>query len=55
MNQSVTKNRLTGKKIQKITEKIFDTYNCLANYEELTDGFCNTAYRLTLSDGKRAV
>ena len=55
MNQSVTKNRLTGEQIQKITEKIFDTGNCLANYEELTDGFCNTAYRLTLSDGKRAV
>lgn len=55
MNQSVTKNRLTGEQIQKITEKIFDTDNCLANYEELTDGFCNTAYRLTLSDGKRVV
>ena len=36
MNQSVTKNRLTGEQIQNITEKIFDTDKYLANYEELT-------------------
>ncbi len=55
MNYNVTKNRLEKQQIIEIVKNAFGKETEVDNCTELTDGFCNTAYRIGTSDGRKAV
>ena len=52
---NITKNRQSKEQLHKIIEKAFQGKVTLTDYRELTDGFCNVAYDLVLSDGRQAI
>ena len=52
---NITKNRQSKEQLHKIIEKVFQGKVTLTDYRELTDGFCNVAYDLVLSDGRQAI
>lgn len=54
MAETITKNRQDIKVICRMCEKAFDAADIVDSVQELTDGFCNTAYDIQLRD-KRAV
>ena len=52
--ESLTKNKKDQKELEKMVEKFFAP-NTLVDYEELTEGFFNVAYKIYLSDGKQMI
>lgn len=55
MSYNVTKNRLEKQQIYDIVRHTFGKDTEVNSYTELLDGFCNTAYRIKLSDGREVV
>ena len=52
--ESLTKNKKDQKELERMVEKFFAP-NTLVDYEELTEGFFNVAYKIYLSDGKQVI
>ncbi|MGN0401065.1 MAG: phosphotransferase family protein [Acetatifactor sp.] len=50
----ITKVRLNKEELEKIVSAVFPQHT-LADYTELTEGFCNTAYRLLLENGQKII
>lgn len=50
----ITRIRLNKEQLKNIVSSAFPQ-NTLVDYTELTEGFCNTAYRLTLDDERRII
>lgn len=50
----ITKIKLKKEELVKIVAATFPECT-LADYEELTEGLCNTAYRMVLSNGQKVV
>ena len=55
MSYNVTKNRLEKQQIYDIVRHTFGKDTEVNSYTELLEGFCNTAYRIKLSDGREVV
>ena len=55
MNYNVTKNRLDRQQILEIIKNEFGEKVEIDKYIELLDGFCNSAYRIRISDGSEVV
>jgi aminoglycoside phosphotransferase (APT) family kinase protein len=53
--QSLTKISLMAEQLREIAAECFGKQRRLAEFEELKEGFFNTAYRLELDDGTQAV
>lgn len=47
----ITKNKQTYENLQKMVKRAFGEDTEITSYTELTEGFCNIAYRLSLSNG----
>ena len=52
--ESLTKNRQSRETVQKIAEKFFPD-DRMAEYEELTEGYFNVAYEITLLSGRSVI
>lgn len=52
---SITKSVVSDEKIAKIIKKAFGQDSCVEEIKELKEGFFNTAYLITLSNGSRTV
>lgn len=52
--ESLTKNRQSREIVQKIAEKFFPD-DRMAEYEELTEGYFNVAYEITLLSGRSVI
>lgn len=55
MSYNITKNRLEKQQIYDIVWQTFGKNTEVNSYTELLDGFCNTAYRIKLSEGREVV
>lgn len=55
MNYNVTKNKLEEPQIQEIVKIALGKDIGIESWTELPDGFCNAAYRIMMTDGRRAV
>lgn len=51
----MTKNRLGKQQISEIVKTAFGQEIRMKEYQELSEGFCNIAYRILLSDGRKVV
>lgn len=55
MPEAITKNRQSENVIRNLCKKAFGDQNEAVSIKELTDGYCNTAYDIRLSDGKEVI
>jgi len=53
--QNAIKPQLSGQELETMVYRAFQGQRTLARYEELTDGWFNSAYALTCNDGLKAV
>lgn len=55
MADAITKNRQQPEVLRRLCQEAFHQPDILLCAKELTDGFCNTAYDLTLRNGRSAI